>query len=451
MSRTPLTLLLCSFLFAQTTQVLGDMNEDSMSNILDVVRSANIILHNGDSPSDYELWMSDVNYDLTTDIVDIVLLVDSIVVNDCPPHYSECVNNQEYCCHDTTNADYTWEVHVLGNAGGQSTIFDVSIISENDIWAVGQYIRAIIDEPIYHEFYNAAHWDGEEWEYIAVPVPVVDDDGEIWAYCTASISSITTFGTNNIWFIANLHTIIHWDGTEFTDYVVGIDWNENYNPLTWASWGSNSDNIYLGSAVGNIFHFDGSELSEFGFLPVPLKITKITGSQGLVYCLAKNLSGEYSGQSIIVKIQNGIIEPIVFSPNSGVNEENRFGLLQSIWSFGGNLYVMASGGLFFYDADLENFFMLYGQEELDLSYPGFSDMDGNSPIDFLVIKHHGSIYHFSELEWSLESSLEDNYDIYITQMQEIDVHGDLIAIGGRDYNTNSWASVTIGVRNLPTE
>ena len=57
--------------------ILGDINQDSLVNILDVILSINIIL--GSSPSDYELWSSDLNQDGVIDILDIVLLINLIL------------------------------------------------------------------------------------------------------------------------------------------------------------------------------------------------------------------------------------------------------------------------------------------------------------------------------------------------------------------------------------
>ena len=57
---------------------LGDINQDELINILDIVSLINIIL--GESnPSDYESWASDLNSDSTINILDVVILVNAIL------------------------------------------------------------------------------------------------------------------------------------------------------------------------------------------------------------------------------------------------------------------------------------------------------------------------------------------------------------------------------------
>tara|TARA_B100002052_G_C15784563_1_gene553279 strand:+ start:190 stop:696 length:507 start_codon:yes stop_codon:yes gene_type:complete len=58
--------------------VLGDLNEDSIVNILDIVSIINIILGQL-NPSEYQLWASDLNQDQITNILDVVMLVNLIL------------------------------------------------------------------------------------------------------------------------------------------------------------------------------------------------------------------------------------------------------------------------------------------------------------------------------------------------------------------------------------
>ena len=58
--------------------ILGDINQDQLINILDVVIIINFILF-VDTPNDYELWASDLNQDNILNILDIVLLVNDIL------------------------------------------------------------------------------------------------------------------------------------------------------------------------------------------------------------------------------------------------------------------------------------------------------------------------------------------------------------------------------------
>mgnify|MGYP001424177103 CR=1 FL=1 len=58
--------------------MLGDLNQDSIINILDVISIINIILLS-ENASDYQLWASDLNQDNVTNILDVISLVNIIL------------------------------------------------------------------------------------------------------------------------------------------------------------------------------------------------------------------------------------------------------------------------------------------------------------------------------------------------------------------------------------
>jgi len=59
--------------------IVGDVNNDSMINILDIIQTVNIILGANLNPTYYELWAADLNQDDNIDILDIVLIVNMIL------------------------------------------------------------------------------------------------------------------------------------------------------------------------------------------------------------------------------------------------------------------------------------------------------------------------------------------------------------------------------------
>ena len=59
--------------------VAGDVNNDEVVNILDVIQTVNIILGANPTPTEYELWAADINQDGNIDILDIVLIVNTIL------------------------------------------------------------------------------------------------------------------------------------------------------------------------------------------------------------------------------------------------------------------------------------------------------------------------------------------------------------------------------------
>ena len=66
---------------------------------------------------------------------------------------------------DTTSHNFTWQTFEFGEASaGGSILYDVAIIDENNIWAVGEiYMNDSLGNPDY-KAYNTVHWDGQKWE-----------------------------------------------------------------------------------------------------------------------------------------------------------------------------------------------------------------------------------------------------------------------------------------------
>ena len=145
---------------------------------------------------------------------------------------------------DTTSHDFTWTIDTLGEYG--SLLNDVHIVNENNIWVVGQII---MDDPDSSwngtgtETFNAAHWDGSEWEMIRVYGPV-------------ELYSIFYFNENDIW-VTTWSYPIHWDGQEWTltrYQDIGLNVSAGQ-----ACWGTSSSNMYFVGNNGGIVHYDGSE------------------------------------------------------------------------------------------------------------------------------------------------------------------------------------------------
>ncbi len=81
---------------------------------------------------------------------------------DCEPGWHQCENDNTICCLDSTSHSFYWTIDSLGIYG--SYLNDVAIVNENDIWVVGNIETDSTS-------YNAAHFDGNEWELILIVNP----------------------------------------------------------------------------------------------------------------------------------------------------------------------------------------------------------------------------------------------------------------------------------------
>jgi len=60
---------------------------------------------------------------------------------------------------DTTSHDFVWRMDTIG--WRSTELFDVSIISRNNIWVSGYITKEGTDT-----VYSAAHWTGSEWKLV---------------------------------------------------------------------------------------------------------------------------------------------------------------------------------------------------------------------------------------------------------------------------------------------
>ena len=73
-------------------------------------------------------------------------------------------------------------------------LYDVAIINENNIWAVGEIMIADTSQNGYTT-YNAVHWDGSEWELKRIPYYY---NGQTFYH--GHYKAIFAFNENDIWF-----------------------------------------------------------------------------------------------------------------------------------------------------------------------------------------------------------------------------------------------------------
>jgi len=128
-------LLLIMLLFGQSRWLLGDVNNDGSVDVMDIVRTVNIILGIDPPPESQELIMADVNDDGDVNIMDIIVMINYILDTLCPEdNSSPCETDYSQCCLDTTSHNFSWDIDTLGLYG--SYLNDVAIVDENDIWVV---------------------------------------------------------------------------------------------------------------------------------------------------------------------------------------------------------------------------------------------------------------------------------------------------------------------------
>src|SRR5574338_1148276 len=102
---------------------------------------------------------------------DTILYVDSLLPNKTysfnsiiqSSNQSIFSNPLQFTTMDTTSHNFSWQSWTFGGQAGSCTLYDVAIINESDIWAVGEiYLLDTLGQPDPLP-YNAIHWDGNNW------------------------------------------------------------------------------------------------------------------------------------------------------------------------------------------------------------------------------------------------------------------------------------------------
>jgi len=138
---------------------------------------------------------------------------------------------------DTTSHNFAFETFTFGEHSS-STLYDVAIINENDIWAVGEiYLNDSLGNPD-PTFYNVAHWNGQNWE-----LKKLYYKGGIWI-----IKTVFAFDENDIWFSGYMR-YLNGNFIELPIPNILIGWGIN------KLWGSSSNDIYIVGNSGNIVHY----------------------------------------------------------------------------------------------------------------------------------------------------------------------------------------------------
>jgi len=152
-------------------------------------------------------------------------------------------SSQQLTTMDTTSHDFTWQTWTFG-AKGSSILYDVAIISPDNIWCVGEIYTE--DTYTYDSLgnwiqpYNAVHWDGIEWKLKRILY-----QGGYWV-----INTIYAFNENDISF----EYAVRWNGVEFEEQPIpGILIGQSFKKM----WGTSSEDLYVVGDNGLIAYYNG--------------------------------------------------------------------------------------------------------------------------------------------------------------------------------------------------
>jgi len=292
---------------------------------------------------------------------------------------------------DTTSHNFTWQTFTFGQHSS-SVLYDVAIINENDIWAVGEiYMNDSLGQPD-PKRYNAVKWNGSNWTVIRIPYNYQGED------FFNPIQSVFAFSANDIWFCGN--GVIHWDGINYIPMQIPTNIWGSYqmNKI----WGSSSNDLYVVGNNGNITHYGGVSV---GWKKIQsgmnLDIYDIWGD----YNEKKNEFEIFAVASkVLVNQEKKIIK---INKTDNVTSLSTNGIpsnLTGIWFKNKVFYVVGSG--MFRKNDIESS-SEWKAFHYGLTNYHIEDIRGNDLNDVVAYGSFGELLHFNGLSW--KSYLDETY------------------------------------------
>ncbi len=323
--------------------------------------------------------------------LDTILYIDSLLPNQAYNYQavlntdttikSEKVTAQTL---EPTSHNFTWQTWEFGQHSS-SVLYDVAIIDENNIWAVGAiYMNDSLGNPDPNA-YNAVHWDGNEW----------------------SLKRIYTFSTCNAVDYAPLKAIWAFSDTSLVVTSGGsIGWYNgitnrpdcSIRPLLTGAinkiWGSSSNDLYVVGNDGNIAHFTSTQFvntwtkiesgTTSNINDIWGEVDQVTGERKIL-CAVSNISG--GGEQKIIQINSdNTIDTLKWSMNRRI---------QSIW-FKGKHIIYTSGGGVFFQSEKDKWIE---QTELPLYYT--DKIRGTDYNDAITVGAFGFAAHYNGISWQV--------------------------------------------------
>lgn len=316
----------------------------------------------------------------------------------------------------TTSSDFTWQTFSFGEHSS-STLYGVSIIDENNIWAVGEIFMNDSTGQTDDQIYNAAHWDGNEWTLKRVVVNFRGNN------ITPPLEGVHAFSDNNIWLAGSLP--IYGDGETWELFDVRTTVDESLS--LWEVWGSNSTQVYSAGKSGSLAYYDGQDWQKIE-TGTELDIEDIHGNeeQGVVAIASKQF---VTSEKKIIQINE----------NQTVKELSVEGIpfsIQGIWFDEiGVPYVVGSG--IYRKTGFES------PEHWTPIHNGITEyylraIDANGLNDIVISGDFGELLHFNGATWTSFQS-----EFFGNPLFDVDIKEDVIAAVGL---SGRQAFITIGKR-----
>ena len=320
---------------------------------------------------------------------DTLLYVDSLLPNQSYKIKAAFVTNNQLqptnevvaTTMDTTTHNFTWQTITFGEHSS-SVLYDVAIIDENDIWAVGEiFMNDSLGKPD-PIAYNAAHWNGSKWEVKKISVLYNGNQ------TVAPLEGVFALPTCEIIFTSGLPYLPQTNGWKLYHlWDMGV-LNQNDGGVT-KIWGTSINDLYFVGRKGTIVHYDGKSWQKIES-GTTTNINDIYGTadkngKQRIFCAVTNVHND--GDIKLLKIdENKKVEDI---PITVIGEQGY--TISSVWTDKRKTYFCGDG-VFASSDDL-----LFKEVKVNDRYK--YRIRGNGVNDVYMVDY-GGMSHYNGSTWS---------------------------------------------------
>lgn len=283
---------------------------------------------------------------------------------------------------DTTSHNFTFNTWIFGEHSS-SVLNDVAIVNDSSIWAVGEiYLNDSLGQQDPNA-YNAAHWDGDEWELKRI-------------YYYGSCSAVEYPPLKAIWAFSENELVVSNGGSIgwFNGNTVILDCE--INPLLSGSinkvWGSNENDLYVVGNNGNIAHYQNGSWTRIE-----------TGTDLEIYDIWGDYNQTNSGYEIIAVAAKQFVTydkkifRITGNSAQNIRTDSIPYSIHGVWFKSGKKYFVAGAGL--YSKNNVN-----STSQWELLHPGVINyylyaIRGLEMNDFFVCGAFGEVIHYNGSTW----------------------------------------------------
>lgn len=332
---------------------------------------------------------------------------------------------------DTTSHDFTWQTNTFGDPNaGNSILYDIAVISENDIWAVGAIYIADTSANGFTN-YSAVHWNGNEWELKKLFYNDKDYYGNDFTVILTNIRGIFVFNNTDIWLAAG--SIFRWNGVDsLIDFSFRTVTPSGLQPgINKLLKYSNSELYGVGNSGSIIRYINGAwQKLESG---TDLPFQDIWGSNSEILAIASDEFG-FGGQYLI-SISGNTVNQI----STDITTASAF---SSIWFESNRKYFLAGNGVYtkhnLSDAEWEPDPVSQPLETY------FYSIRGSSLNNIVTVGEGSYIAHFNGVTWKVYNELRNPPD----RLSAVAVTENMIVAVGNKYVSGNevYGLVYIGKR-----